>query len=142
MNQNNIFRTARLALASAYILMIPTYLVIFPPRLNVLFYLGYCVGPALFAVAAAASLIWLGRYTPLVCILLPAWTVLESFGFLFATPDYAPRWYPLVALLYPLAKITMIVFLYSFLKFVVAAKTNVQQSVAGAPSQGVGSPEP
>ena len=142
MNHNKLLLTARLALASAYLLIIPTYLTIFPPRAGLLAYLGYCGSHALLAFAAAASLFWFGRHTPFVCIVMPIMKAIESFGAAFAIPESAPHWYPIIALLYPLIWSAIVVFLYSSLKAAVAIKMNVQQSVPGYPPQGVGSPEP
>ena len=142
MNINTLTHTARLALASAYLLAIPTYLTIFPPRFGLSAYVVYCGGYALLALAAAVSLIWFGRYTPYACILLPVLNAMESFRTVFSIPESMPPWYPARALMFPLIWIAIAVFLYFLLRAAVANKMNVQQSVAGPAPQSVPLPEP
>ena len=141
MNKYPLILTARFALASAYLLQIPIYLTVFPPRLGLLAYLGYCGSYSLLAFAAAASLIWFGRHTPLVCVILPVLKIIESFGALFSISESLPRWHLARGLMFPLIWTAITIFLYSSLKAALANRMNLQQSVPGYPPQGVGSPE-
>ena len=142
MNTNPLTLTARLALASAYLLAIPIYLTIFPPRCGLSVYVVYCGGYALLAFAAAVSLIWFGRYTPYACILLPVLKAIESFRTVFSIPESMPPWYPARTLMFPLIWVAIAVFLFYLLRAAVANKMNVQQSGAAYVAQSAPSADP